>query len=300
MAPENSNPGILLTYSIAIALIFLFLINTNGYGVLAQLPEPDKKLLLAVIRPQTDESTVAKAYSDSFTQHDFIELVRELDSKALDNLSLVLSTENKGISFFSLADIKANIQAVKDAGVKFVMFDIERSADFGTPWNEIADGTTHDSINPQKVVNTFKEASRIVHEAGLPFWSDAGFPFNRWDYKGFDYLTAFAPYVDGVKLQGMSKLQGSNGAQNYKDFIVESINRYKTANPNINTFFAQVTTNPEYADLQKMKDGTNAVLPYVSGMSSWYSDTTSQLSQLKSWVEWYHTNRMAETNTVSD
>ena len=115
----------------------------------------------------------------------------------------------------------------------------------------------------------------------MQFWSDAGFPFNRWDYKGFDYLTAFAPYVDGVKLQGMSKLQGTNGAQNYKDFIVESINRYKGANPNINTFFAQVTTNPEYADLQKMKDGTNAVLPYVTGMSSWYSDNPSELSQSK-------------------
>ena len=159
MVLENANFRNVFIYTTAIILIFLLFNNTNSNGLTAQLEPPSgQKLLMAVIRPQIDSSKVSDIFGPNMIQEDYSHLFNSLSKLSTANS---LPAQNKGISFFSLADIKANIQAVKNAGLKFVMFDIERSADFGTPWNEIADGTNHDTINPQKVVNTFKEASRI-------------------------------------------------------------------------------------------------------------------------------------------
>jgi hypothetical protein len=273
--------------SVAICIIITILFSSfyNFPSAISSTSATDKKLLEVIIRPQSEPRTMINIYKPNITPSDFSEAFRSITiAPTLNQLPAL----NKAITFTSLADIKQKIETVKNAGFRYVLFDIERSIDFGTPWNEIADGTTHNTINSQRVVNTFREASQIVRNAGLQFWSDAGYPFNRWDYQGFDYIKAFAPFVDGVKLQGMGYLEGNTGVQKYKDFIVESINRYKTANPKLTTFFAQVTTNPQLANLQKMKDATDAVLPYVTGMSSWYGNNLSELIQLKLWIIWYN------------
>jgi len=173
----------------------------------------------------------------------------------------------KGVTYFSLAEIKNNIQSLKQQGVDFIGYDLERN---GSPAADLS--------NP---VGSMRNASEIVHRNNLTFLGVPGYPFNT-----NAYASKFAPYIDIAIIQAQDN---QSRPDIYNASVASRVNALKTANPNIR-IMSELSTNN--GTLLNMEQSFSLVAKrYVDGVTVW-TESPADLPKVKGFLEWYnHTYR---------
>jgi hypothetical protein len=170
----------------------------------------------------------------------------------------------KGVTYFSLDEIKNNVQSLKQRGVNFIGYDLESE---GSPATDLS--------HP---VASMHEASKIVQQHGLIFMAVPGYPFTT-----YAYVSQFAPYANIYVIQA----QGNESQPSvYKSSVTSTINALKAANPNVR-IITELSTNK--GNLSDMKESFSMVAQYVDGVTVW-PESINHLSKVRRFLEWYNNN----------
>ena len=174
------------------------------------------------------------------------------------------SDKSKGVTYFSLDEIRNNIQSLRQRGVGFIGYDLESE---GSP--------TSDQTHP---VASLREAYKDVHQHGLKFLAIPGYPFNT-----NAYVSQFAHYADIYVIQAQS-----NESQPlvYQSSVKSQIDALKAVNPNIRIITELSTNKGTVLDMQK---SFSMVAQYVDGVTVW-QESVKDLSKVKRFLEWYDRN----------
>lgn len=184
-------------------------------------------------------------------------------AQTLDQLPFS-SDKMKGVTYFSLDEIRNNVQSLKQRGVNFIGYDLESE---GSP-----------AIDLSHPVASMREASKIVHQHGLIFMAVPGYPFNTKAY-----ASQFAPYANIYVIQAQSD---ESQPAVYKSSVVSTVNALKAANPNVR-IITELSTHE--GSLSDMKESFSMVAQYVNGVTIW-PESMDDLSKIRTFLEWYNNN----------
>jgi uncharacterized membrane protein YwzB len=168
----------------------------------------------------------------------------------------------KGVTYFSLDEIKNNIKSLKQKGVSFVGYDLESE---GSPATDLS--------HP---VASMRDASKVVHQYGLKFLAIPGYPFDT-----YTYVSQFAPYADIYIIQAQSN---ESQPSIYKSYVIGAINALRAANPNAR-IITELSTNT--GTLSEMKQSFSVIAQNVDGVTVW-PESVKSLSKVKKFLEWYN------------
>lgn len=216
-----------------------------------------------------NQSGLVNFYKPYILSGDYVSTISNSVNPAqnLKYAKLVSNDTLKGVTYFSLAEIKNNIQSLKEQGVDFIGYDLERD---GSPAADLA--------NP---VGSMRNASEIVHRNNMTFIAVPGHPFNT-----NAYATKFAPYIDIAIIQAQDNQSQPNI---YNASVASRVSALKAANPNIRIMSELSTHN---VTLLNMEQSFSLVAKrYVDGVTVW-PESLADLPKLKGFLEWYnHTYR---------
>ena len=184
-------------------------------------------------------------------------------AQTLDQLPFS-SDKMKGVTYFSLNEIRNNVQSLKQRGVNFIGYDLENE---GSP-----------AIDLSHPVASMREASKIVHQHGLIFMAVPGYPFNTKAY-----ASQFAPYANIYVIQAQNN---ESQPAIYKSSVISTVNALKAANPNVR-IITELSTHE--GSLSDMKESFSMVAQYVDGVTVW-PESVDDLSKIRGFLEWYNNN----------
>jgi hypothetical protein len=174
------------------------------------------------------------------------------------------SDKIKGVTYFSLDEIKNNIQSLKQRGIGFIGYDLENE---GSP--------ASDRSNP---VSSMREAYNTAHQHGLKFLAVPGYPFNT-----NAYISQFAHFADLYVIQA----QGNESKPSiYQSSVKSRIDTLKAVNPEIRIITELSTNKGTVSDMQK---SFSMVAHYVDGVTMWQG-SVKDLPKVKQFLEWYNQN----------
>jgi hypothetical protein len=228
-----------------------------------QLSSARAKTFVAIMRsqPAAIQTQLVDLYKPYLKSTDYL-LTHPNDNNW--NYALELPAENKGVEYFSLAEIQANAQLLKAKGANFVSYDLE---DPYTPASEL--------VNP---VNSMQMASQILHQNGLKL---AAAPSHKLTDT---YYASFAPLVDIYILQ--SQAFQSDSSQ-YKSYVNSIVPKLRAAHPGM-PIIAELST--ARGNLQNMMESFSSVANIVDGVTSWYANRPDALAQLNQFLSWFQQN----------
>jgi hypothetical protein len=179
-----------------------------------------------------------------------------------DNLQHTLQLPGEhGVQYFSLAEIRAKADLLKQQGVEIVSYDLESE---GSPARDMRDP-----------VAAVKLASSIVHNNGMKFMIAPSRALTSL------YAAEFAKYVDIYSIQAQSLQSQPN---EYKKYVEKIVMEITSTNPEI-SITAQVST--VRGSLQSMKNSISSVEGVIDGVTSWYSGNQKALDKLERFVKWF-------------
>jgi hypothetical protein len=212
-----------------------------------------------------NQEELLNAYKPYLRPGDYVSAISVSPNPAHNLQQLPFSNDKmKGVTYFSLNEIKNNVQSLKQIGVSFIGYDLESE---GSPVTDLS--------HP---VASIHEASKIVQQHGLIFMAVPGYPFTT-----NAYVTQFAPYADIYVIQA----QGNESQPSvYKSSVISTINALKAANPNVR-IITELSTNK--GNLSDMKESFSMVAQYVDGVTVW-PESSNNLSKVRRFLEWYNNN----------
>jgi hypothetical protein len=169
-----------------------------------------------------------------------------------------------GVSYFSLAEIKANAAPLKAKGASFIEYDLESNY---SPSSDLADP-----------VASIKAAYNTAHASGLKLAVNPSKALTR------DFGVQFAPYADYYNFM-FQALQDDCSA--YGQMVKDMATKIRIVNPNVKI---SIEVSTGRGSIDSMKQCYAAGAPYAEGVSIWYSVDDVGMTQLKSFVEWFDTN----------
>jgi hypothetical protein len=204
-------------------------------------------------------------YKPYLLRGDYVSTISISPNHAQNLGQLLFSNDKmKGVTYFSLDEIKNNVQSLKQRGVSFIGYDLESE---GSPATDLS--------HP---VASMHEASKIVQQHGLIFMAVPGYPFTT-----NAYVTQFAPYADIYVIQA----QGNESQPSeYKSSVISRINTLKAVNPNVR-IITELSTNK--GSLSDMKQSFSMVAQYVDAVTVW-PESIHDLSKVRRFLEWYNHN----------
>jgi hypothetical protein len=211
-----------------------------------------------------NQEELINAYKPYLRAGDYISTISISPPDPAQNLEqLPFSNDKmKGVTYFSLDEIRNNVQSLKQRGVSFIGYDLESE---GSPPTDLSDP-----------VASMRDASKVVHQYGLKFLAVPGYPFDT-----NTYVSQFAPYADIYVIQA----QGNESQPSmYKSNVVGAINALRAANPNARVI-TELSTNT--GTLSDMKKSFSMVAQNVDGVSVW-PESVKGLSKVKKFLEWYN------------
>jgi hypothetical protein len=211
-----------------------------------------------------NQEELINAYKPYLRAGDYISTISILPPNAAQNLEQLHFSNDKmkGVTYFSLDEIRNNVQSLKQRGVSFIGYDLESE---GSPPTDLSDP-----------VASMRDASKVIHQYGLKFLAVPGYPFDT-----NTYVSRFAPYADIYVIQA----QGNESEPSmYKSNVVGAINALHAANPNARVI-TELSTNT--GTLSDMKKSFSMVAQNVDGVTVW-PETLKDLSKVKKFLEWYN------------
>jgi len=174
------------------------------------------------------------------------------------------SDKIKGVTYFSLDEIRENAEMLKQKGVGFIGYDLESE---GSPASDQSDP-----------VASMRESYKIVHQHGLKFLAVPGYPFDT-----NAYISQYAPYADIYVIQA----QGNESKPSvYQSSVKSQIEILKAVNPDIRIITELSTNKGTVLDMEK---SFSMVAQYVDGVTVW-QESVNDLSKVKRFLEWYNQN----------
>jgi hypothetical protein len=211
-----------------------------------------------------NQEELINAYKPYLRAGDYISTISISPPDPAQNLEqLPFSNDKmKGVTYFSLDEIRNNVQSLKQRGVSFIGYDLESE---GSPPTDLSDP-----------VASMRDAFKVVHQYGLKLLAVPGYPFDT-----NTYVNQFAPYADIYVIQA----QGNESQPSmYKSNVVGAINALRAANPNAR-IITELSTNT--GTLSDMKKSFSMVAQNVDGVTVW-PESVKGLSKVKKFLEWYN------------
>jgi len=252
-------------------------LKVSGHDVSSPTPVPAPASVpyRAMVLPYISVDVQKNAYSEKLKQYDMVVLrvaAGKTPSQTYLDLVRQLPGQAKGLEFRSIAEIKNYINTGDRDGITFIGYVPE--PEHGTPQSEI-----------DNIVQSVKDASSVIHNAGLKFELVPRLQHN------LDHAADFAPYVDYYTIMGQS--YQDKGITSFKSFISNISSEIKRTNPNIGLIFAEVSTERSPSSgltlQQTFQQCTTAVVDgeLVNGGSVWYN-TSTQFEEVKTYLDWYN------------
>jgi hypothetical protein len=225
-------------------------------------PNTKEKILVATMRSQNVhvQPQLVNLYKPYVRSADYV-----MTHPNAKNLGYAFQLQGiKGVEYFSLSDIRANIASLKSNGVNFISYDLEET--YSAPG---------DLIDP---VNSMKQASNIVHQSGLKLIAT---PSHKLTDK---FAPNFAAVADLYILQAQAYQSNSSSYQVYVNNMTSKLKAAHLGMPVI----AELST--ARGDLASMKKSFSLVANVVDGVTSWYANTPDGLNQLNAFLSWFQQN----------
>src|SRR5215212_1175396 len=213
-----------------------------------------------------DQEELFNLYKPYLIAGDYVSTISISPPNPAENLEqLPFSNDKmKGVTYFSLDEIRKNVQSLKQRGIGFIGYDLE---------NEGSPATTRSDP-----LASMCEAYKIAHQHELKFLAVPGYPFNT-----HAYISQFAPYADIYVIQA----QGNESKPSvYQSSVKTRIDTLKQLNPDIRIITELSTNKGTVSDMEK---SFSMVAQYVDGVTIW-QESVSDLSKVKRFLEWYNQN----------
>jgi hypothetical protein len=210
-----------------------------------------------------DQRGLADLYKTHLSQHD-ISLSKPDDSNLEHTMQL---PGRHGVSYFSVAEIKANAAQLKSKGADFIEYNFEESY---SPSSDLADP-----------VSSVKKAYAIAHSNGLELIVTPSVQLTT------QHAPDFARHADYYNIMAMS-LQNDGCWTGFRDFVNNTVTRIREANPELPI---SVELSTVRGPLENMKECYSASAEFVDGLNVWYSNDEEGLRKMQLFLDWFGNNR---------
>jgi hypothetical protein len=260
---RRKNPVVFLPMTVLIFCALSFCCHT--YSQPDVVSAGKTKYFVAIMRADyNNQDDLVEMYSPYLNDGDIA-----LSHPHKENLENTLQLPGShGVQYFSLSEIRLNVDSLKAQGVDIVSYDLEKQ---NASYQELKDP-----------VSSVRAASEVVHENNMKFMISPSMKITA------DFGTQFAPFVDIYNIQAQSLQSRPN---EYNDFVEQTVRELRSANPEI-SISVQVST--ARGSLEGMKKSIALVIDTVDGTSSWYTNDRKGLDRLSSFVKWFNDNYRQE------
>lgn len=219
------------------------------------------KFLIAVMRATVDDQrSLVDLYKAYLGQYD-ISLSKPDDSNLEHTTQL---PGQHGVSYFSVAEIKANAAQLKSKGMDVIEYNFEESY---SPSSDLEDP-----------VSSVKKAYAIAHSNGLKLIVTPSVQLTTL------HASDFARYADYYNIMAMS-LQNDGCWTGFRNFVKNTTASIRETNSVIPI---SVELSTVRGTLANMKECYSASAEFVDGLNVWYSNDDDGLRKMQLFLDWFN------------